>query len=102
MTTPQLYSNVVSYSHTASDDLQFRLVSNDIWLREANIHVVANGALYGDTYTQVASISAGDIVSFQKFNLADIWFKNSSAGSNTVVYVVGITMSKKEIAELLQ
>jgi hypothetical protein len=99
---PQPYSNVVSYSKTATDDNLFRLVKTDLWLKNANIHCVTNGATYGDVANQDAGLSAGDILTFDDFNLADLYFKNASAGVNTTIYIVGITMSKKEIIELLE
>ena len=73
----------------------------DVWLREANIHCITNSALYGNAQDQSATVSAGDILTFQKFNLGDLYFKNATAGANTVIYVVGVTMSKLEIKELL-
>jgi len=99
--TPQPYSNVVSYNKTASDDDPFRIVLTDLWLREANIHCTSNDALYGTATDQQATLSAGDILVFEKFNLGDLYFKNANAGSNTVLYVVGIALTKKEIKELL-
>jgi len=99
---PQPYSNVVSYSKTATDDNSFRVVLADVWLREANIHCVTNSSYYGNAQDQSATITAGDIVTFQKFNLGDLYFKNSSAGDNTTIYVVGVTMSKQEIQELIK
>lgn len=97
---PQPYSNVVSYSHTAGDDLQFRLVDTNIWLSNANIHIVTNNALYGKVNDQPATANAGDILIFDNFNLADLFFRNAGAGANTVIYLVGITMSKPKMAEL--
>lgn len=97
---PQPYSNVVTYSKTATDDLLFRVINTDLWLSNANIHCVTNDALYGDVTTQPATVNAGDILIFEKFNLADLYFKNAGAGSNTTIYVVGITMSKDEIEKL--
>lgn len=83
---------VVYYSHTAADDNQFRMITEDLWLNEANIHILTNDAKYGDVTGQDAVITAGDIITFQDFNLADLFFKNSTAGSNTVIYVIGIVM----------
>jgi len=69
-------------------------------VREANIHCVTNSALYGKVNHQPATINSGDIVPFQDFNLADMWFRNAGAGSNTTIYIVGITMSKKRMRDL--
>lgn len=98
---PQPYSTVVVYKHTATDDLQFRLVDTDIWLSNANIHCVTNDALYGNVTEQPVTVTAGDIITYDKFNLADLFFKNAGAAANTVIYCVGIAMSKLDIAEIL-
>jgi len=97
---PRPYSNVVAYSHTATDDNQFRIVNTDLWLSNANIHIVTNDAYYGDVNLQIATASASDILVFEDFNLADLYFKNKVAGNNTTIYIVGIVMPKKRIAEL--
>jgi hypothetical protein len=99
---PQPYSSVVTYSKTATSDAQFRIMNTDLWLSNANIHCNTHDALYGNVTEQPATVSAGDILTFERFNLADLYFKNASAGDNTVIYVVGITMSKEEINKLLR
>ena len=93
-------SNVVTYTHTATDDLKFRLVQADLWLRSANIHVVTNSANYGDTNAQDATLTTVDVAFFEDFNLADLYFKNTGAGSNTTIRVVGIKMTDTYKAEL--
>ena len=97
----QPYGDIVTYSLTATNDNPFRLVKGALWLREANIHCTTNSCLYGTGVKQEATLSAGDILTFEKFNLGDLFFKNATAGSNTVLYVVGVAMTKKEIQELL-
>jgi hypothetical protein len=97
---PQPYSNVIAYTHIATDDDQFRLVNTDMWVSNANIHVVTNSALYGKVNNQPATSNPSDILIFDNFNLADLWFRNAGAGSNTTIYMVGITMSKAKILEL--
>jgi len=89
-------------SYTATSDNPFRLSSSALWLKDANIHVVTNSAKYGNAQSRPATISAGDIVSFQDFNLYDMFFENASAGDNTTIYIVGVTMSKPEIRKLLE
>lgn len=97
---PQPYSNVVSYAHTATDDLIFKTISTDLWLSNANIHIVTNNAYYGDVNLQVAHADAGDILTFDDFNLANLYFRNYGAGLNATIYVVGIVMPKKRMREL--
>ncbi|GAH69114.1 unnamed protein product [marine sediment metagenome] len=50
-----VYANVISFTHTATDDLIFRLTSSHMWFREANMHIVTNDALYGDKDLQLGS-----------------------------------------------
>jgi hypothetical protein len=76
-------------------------MNTDLWLSNVNIHCVSNDALYGNVTEQVATLSAGDILTFDKINLADLYFRNAGAGLNTTLYAVGITMSEKEIREYL-
>jgi len=97
---PSAYSNVVQYAHTAADDTLFHMVDVDLWLSNANIHIVTNNALYGDVTAQPATAAAADILVFDNFNLRDLYFRNAGAGANTTIYVVGVTMSKMKMAEL--
>jgi len=76
------------------------LVSADLWMREVNIHITTNNADYGDRLAQDAEVTAGDVLSYQDVNLADMFFKNSTAGSNTVVTAVGAVMSPARKKEL--
>lgn len=88
------------FAHTATDDLKFRLVQNDLWIREANIHITTFDANYGDNNTQDATASAGDILTFQDFNLADLFFKNTGAGSNTVITAVCVLATRGHLKDL--
>jgi len=104
---PQPYSTVVVYDSTLEPqhtqleaDLQFRLIPTDLWLREANIHVLTNDCLYGKVNNQPATASTGDILVFENFNLADLYFINATATADTLIYLVGITMSRSKMKEL--
>ena len=88
------------YTITAVDDEQFHVIDTDLWCRDANIHCVTNNSLYGDVTTQVVPFNNGDVISFQDFNLKQLWFRNATAGSNTTIYVVAIIMSDKRRREL--
>lgn len=93
-----------SISYTASADTPFVLVSHPLWFRDANIHIETNDANYGDNAEQEATASAGGTLTFTDFNLADIWFKNAAAGSNTTIRAVGVLMSKgrKKSLEIME
>jgi len=95
-----LKSYFLQIEYTATDDLKFRLVQNDLWIREANIHIYDNDAYYGDTNNQSGVIASGNGLTFQDFNLADIFFKNFGAGSNTRVVAECIIMTNGKKREL--
>jgi predicted GNAT family N-acyltransferase len=71
-----------------------------LWLRAANIHVVTQNMKYGDVQRQDATATTNDVISFDDFNLADLYFKNAGAGANTTIYLVGIVMTEGHKAEL--
>ena len=69
-------------------------------MRSANVHIVTNSANYGDSGEQLATLTTTDVVFFQDFNLADLFFRNTGAGSNTTVRLVGIKMTEARMREL--
>lgn len=95
-----MYESVITYQHTAADDLPFRLISTNLWLRSANIHIITQNCEYGGLYNQDAVLSTTDVVFFDDFNLADLYFKNAGAGLNTTIRLVGIVMTKGRKKEL--
>lgn len=95
-----MYESVITYQHTATDDIPFRLISTKLWLRTANIHILTQDASYGGLYNQDASVAAGSVAFFDDFNLADLYFKNSGAGANTTIRIVGIVMTPGRQKEL--
>lgn len=72
----------------------------DLWVSEANIHVVTNDAKYGDFDVQLATITTADVPSFKDFNLRDLFFRNDGAAANTTIYIVGIRMTEARKEEL--
>lgn len=93
-------SNVVAIEYTATDDLKFRLVQNNLWIREGNFYITTAGAKYGQDVVQNTALIPGSIISFQDFNLGDIYFINSAAGQNTVIGFVGIVMTDQRMKEM--
>jgi len=64
-----------------------------LWLRSANIHVITQNCQYGDLFNQDAVLTTTDVVYFDDFNLADLYFRNAGAGLNTTIRLVGIVMT---------
>jgi len=90
----------ISINKTATSDTMFKLVTSDLWFRNINIHVTTHNAYYGDRSSQDADITAGDILSWEDVNLNDVFFKNASAGDNTVITAVGVLMTPRHKKEL--
>lgn len=95
-------TGVIQLSHTATADTKFALTYNPLWFREVNIHVLTNNARYGDTNISSSNpeITAGNGLSFQDVNLADIFFMNAAGGSNTTITAIGVKMTPKRMQEL--
>ena len=95
-------TGVIQLSHTATSDTKFALTYTPLWFREVNIHILTNDMRYGDTNITSAnpSITAGNGVSFQDVNLADIFFMNSAGGSNGTVTAIGVKMTPNRMTEL--
>lgn len=55
---------------------------------------------YGKVNNQPATAAVGDILVWQDFNLADVYFINATATADTLIYLVGITMSEAKMREL--
>lgn len=85
-------SNVVAITHTATDDLKFRLITAHVWFREGNFFISGNSAKYGSESNTNTTLTPGSAMSFQDFDIGDLYFINAGAGSNTTIEFVGIRM----------
>ena len=79
----------ISFTHTATDDNPFRLVTVSIPMYEVNIHCFLKKANYGNLAEQNGEINVGEIPYFPNVDLKDIWFKNNNAGDNTKIVAIG-------------
>lgn len=83
-------------SKTATADTPFQVEptgseEGETILSAINIHCYTNDAYYGALTTQTAIIRANAVVWFDgKIRVSDLWFKNYTAGSNTVIVITGI------------
>lgn len=60
-------------------------------LTSINIHCYTNAAYYGALNVQNAIVQPNAVVWFDgKIRVSDLWFKNYTAGSNTVIVITGI------------
>ena len=60
-------------------------------LSSINIHCYTNDAYYGNSAFQQGIIRANAVVWFDgSIRISDLWFKNLTAGSNTVIVITGI------------
>jgi len=95
-------SSVISFIATATDDNPFKLLTMPFWCSEANIHIIDQDARYGDIHitSSYPSIGAGNGISFEDFDLNDVYFMNSNAGFNTTIIAICVVMTDKRKAEL--
>lgn len=93
-------SSVIAISWDAPDDNKFRLVQNNLWIREGNFVISVATANYGQDVVQNTQLIPGSTFSFQDFNLIDLFFINAAAGFNTHIDFVGIKMTKGRMDEL--
>lgn len=93
-------SSVISLAYTATADTKFHLIDVDLWASEINIHVQTNDAKYGDFDKQDAIITTNDVPFFRNVNVADFFFKNKTAASNTTIVIVGVKMPPGQMKEL--
>ena len=88
-------------SVTATSDIPFKLVHDDMWFESVDVFFYDNAAFMGDLRDQDVLMNAGDIYYLQHpANLANFFFKNAVAGSNTRVVVAGILLTDIRKREL--
>jgi len=88
---------MVSYRYyhdtfTGSDTGKPITTAKNLVLKGVDIQVQTNGAYIGGRADQSTKLSVGDILSYGAeipVRLMDIWYKNQSAGSNTVLSITG-------------
>jgi len=81
-----------SKTKTAVDDNAFQLDDEGrTYLEGCNIHCYTQDAYYGNATVQAAIVAANAVVWFDKrVRVADLWFKNKTAGQNCTITVTGI------------
>lgn len=82
-------SSVISLALQLSDDNIHKIIHDDLFFNEINLHCYDNSCRYGNIGTCTAQIGAGDVASFHNGNLRDFVFQNAAAGSNALIVAVG-------------
>lgn len=83
-------------SKTATADTAFQVEPSgseegNTILSAINIHCYTNDAYYGNLAAQLGVIKANAVVWFDgNIRVSDLWFKNYTPGSNTVIVITGI------------
>jgi hypothetical protein len=85
------------WTATATDDNLFQVAPGpDIWLEFADIWVYDASCYFGTNSCTVADVIAGDVYTIPlPVNLADLYFKNYTAGSNTRIVITGTPLTQK-------
>lgn len=85
---------------TATSDATFKVAFTDLWLEFADVFIITNSAYMGDASNQTIPIYANDIYTFPyPVNLVDLFFKNYTAAANTVINIIGTTLTSKKAKE---
>ena len=93
---PYLKGTVYVKQVTATADTPFQVEPSgseegQTILTSVNIHCYTNDAYYGNLAKQQGIIRANAVVWFDgSIRVSDLWFKNYTAGSNTVIVITGI------------
>lgn len=89
-------TTVYTKTITATADTPFQVepdgsIEGETILTDVNIHCYTNDAYYGNAAVQAGIIRANAVVWFTgTIKVADLWFKNLTASSNTTLVVTGI------------
>ena len=90
----------IMLTKTAAADTPFKLIGNDLWLEYADIFITTNSAYLGNITEQNAAIYANDVYSIlTPVNVFDLFFKNYTGGSNCVVTIIGVTLTRSKAKE---
>ena len=92
----------ISLTYTASADATFKLVYGDMWMAYADIFVTTNPAYLGNKAEQNSPLFPGDVYTVPggvPVNLNDLFFKNYTGGSNTVINIIGVTLTRAKALE---
>ena len=90
----------VTFDVTASTDNPFRLADADLFYYELTVWILSNDAYMGNANRISAPLSSGGVYYDRNGNLADLFFKNKTAGSNTNIVAVA-TVPNEEAKRVL-
>lgn len=77
---------------TAAADTAFRLVTSETKIRDVIVYVSGNNALVGDADNQRMPLNVGESLGISWIDLSTLYFKNATAGNNTTITVLGVTV----------
>lgn len=81
--------DVYENEHTMVNDDAYRFSETPLLLRDVLIRVSTYDALIGDSANQRYPRSVGSTLGFVKIDLSKLYIKNSGAGDNTKITVLG-------------
>jgi len=92
------YPTYAVISKTATADTPFQLTYKDMWFKELDIFVYDNDADVGGIGNQDITVLTNDVYTVKGYvNAKEIYFANSTAGSNTKIVIAGTELSDKEL-----
>lgn len=75
---------------TASGDTARRFESSSLYLKDMIIKVTTKAQLFGDSSGQTYLVGIGEAISLSGIDISTLYFKNSVAGQNGTVDILGV------------
>ena len=75
---------------TASDDSARRFETSSLYLKDMIIKVATKDQLFGDSSAQTYPVGIGEAISLSGIDISTLYFKNSVAGQNGTVSILGV------------
>jgi hypothetical protein len=81
---------IYSATNTASADTARQITATPTNLAVAYISVATQGQTFGNASAQTYAVAAGGSMTLSNFDVSTLWFKNTGAGSNGTVNILGV------------
>ena len=82
--------NIYSNTNTASADAARRFETTTVNLATAYISVATQSQTFGNAAGQNYTVAAGGSITLSNFDVSTLYFKNTGAGVNGTVNIIGL------------
>jgi hypothetical protein len=90
----------VVLTKTATADTPFQMVNKDMWFKELDIFIYTNSCDVGGISDQEITVFTNDVYTVKGYvNAKELYFSNTTGGSNTKVVIAGTQASDRELQQ---